>query len=163
MATTLYMPGSVSTQTGGAGGAGSLLDQFVARRMREFEADRAKTRAAAPAASPFGRRSASTSVQAMAPAREPTRRRIEMDVPWYSAQGAATRPVGLGAQQIPGMAVDPRLLPPHMRPGASGFSGAGAADDDQRKKAAGEDWDRYKGEVAQRRAIDSTGGYMGSR
>ncbi len=43
------------------------------------------------------------------------------EIPWYSQQGAATRPTGLGAQMIPGMAPDPRLLPPNMRPGASQF------------------------------------------
>lgn len=38
---------------------------------------------------------------------------------WYESQGAATRPVGLGAQMIPGEGIDPRLLPPSMRPSES--------------------------------------------
>jgi hypothetical protein len=45
----------------------------------------------------------------------------EVETPWYSQQGAATRPTGLGAQMIPGMAADPRLLPPDMRPQSSQF------------------------------------------
>lgn len=63
----------------------------------------------------------------------------EVNTPWYSQQGAAMRPVGLGAQMIPGMGIDPRFLPPGMRPGGSQFvdetrtasggqSGAGPSD-----------------------------------
>ncbi len=40
-----------------------------------------------------------------------------------SRRGAATRPTGLGAQMIPGMAVDPNLLPSRMRPQGSTFQG----------------------------------------
>lgn len=40
---------------------------------------------------------------------------------WQAVQGSATRPVGLGPGMIPGMGVDPRLLPPGMRPSASGL------------------------------------------
>lgn len=41
---------------------------------------------------------------------------LPTEAPWYSQQGAAMRPIGLGAQMIPGMAPDPRFLPPGMRP-----------------------------------------------
>jgi hypothetical protein len=41
-----------------------------------------------------------------------------------SRRGAATRPTGLGAQMIPGMAVDPNLLPSRMRPQGSSFQGS---------------------------------------
>ena len=47
-----------------------------------------------------------------------------LDVPWYSDQGAATRPVGMNPGMIPGMAVDTTKLPPWMRPEAAGFVGA---------------------------------------
>lgn len=39
-------------------------------------------------------------------------------------RGAATRPTGLGAQMIPGMAVDPNKLPSRLRPQGSSFQGA---------------------------------------
>lgn len=48
--------------------------------------------------------------------------RARVETPWYTAQGAATRPVGLGAQMIPGMGIDPHLLPPEMRPDSAGVS-----------------------------------------
>lgn len=38
-------------------------------------------------------------------------------------RSAAMRPTGLGAQMIPGMAVDPNLLPSRMRPAGSSFQG----------------------------------------
>jgi hypothetical protein len=41
---------------------------------------------------------------------------------WQSLQGAATRPTGLGPGMIPGMAVDPRLLDPRLRPSGSSFA-----------------------------------------
>lgn len=37
-------------------------------------------------------------------------------------RGAATRPTGLGPGMIPGMAVDPRLLPSSMQPSGSSFA-----------------------------------------
>lgn len=40
---------------------------------------------------------------------------------WYASQGAAMRPVGLGPGMIPGMGIDPRFLPPSMRPSGSSF------------------------------------------
>jgi hypothetical protein len=38
-------------------------------------------------------------------------------------RGAATRPTGLGPQMLPGMAVDPNLLPSRLRPQGSSFQG----------------------------------------
>ena len=40
-----------------------------------------------------------------------------------TVRGAATRPTGLGAQMIPGMAADPNLLPSRLRPSGSSFQG----------------------------------------
>lgn len=40
-----------------------------------------------------------------------------------SLRSAAMRPTGLGAQMIPGMAADPNLLPPRLRPQGSSFQG----------------------------------------
>lgn len=58
-------------------------------------------------------------------------------------RAAAMRPTGLGAQMIPGMAVDPHLLPSHMRPASSNFqnlagpSAAGLDDAPVRPQAPG--------------------------
>lgn len=41
---------------------------------------------------------------------------------WQAIQGSAMRPTGLGAGMIPGMAVDPRLLDPRLRPSSSSFA-----------------------------------------
>lgn len=57
--------------------------------------------------------------------------RSQITPTWYESQGAATRPVGLGAQMIPGMQADPTKLPPNLRPQQSVGSYAPSAQYDQ--------------------------------
>jgi hypothetical protein len=52
----------------------------------------------------------------------------QMDQYEGSLKGAATRPTGLGAQMIPGMNTDPRLLPSRLLPSNSSFSSGGLSD-----------------------------------
>jgi hypothetical protein len=78
----------------------------------------------------------------------------KFDSPWYSIQGAATRPVGLGPQQIPGMQADPRLLPPSMRPSQSVASYAPSAQFNQQLQA--DDEQQFGRQVNQDRARTST-------
>jgi hypothetical protein len=117
-----------TTTPGGGGGAtgpdlNSYLQQALIARLGDRQQQEAEDRAyllqqRRAAAAPVAQQQAQPQMFMTGPAERPQERaRIEM--PWYSLQGAATRPVGLGAQMIPGMAVDPRLLPPSMRPNES--------------------------------------------
>jgi hypothetical protein len=124
---TTYQPGSVSTVTqpvssgngSGLGGDLNTLLQAVIRKkllaLKGPTGGRAVMGGGAPAASPYG---SGASVHDERPA---TPAPFRSD--WFSQQGAATRPVGLGPAMTPGMGVDPNLLPPWMRPNASQFVG----------------------------------------
>jgi hypothetical protein len=69
-------------------------------------------------------RSASEGPARKSPAMEALEARKAADAYEMTRRGAATRPTGLGPGMIPGMAVDPRLLPSSMLPDASGISGS---------------------------------------
>lgn len=114
------VPGGYALTTSGVGGGaggGGLLDFFreMARR-RAVSQPRGRRAAFESAEGPMavsdGGGSGGGGAVASAPA-------PAIEHPWYTLQGAATRPVGLGAQMIPGMMADPRLLPPSMRPDAA--------------------------------------------
>lgn len=118
-----YGDGGVTTSVsgGGFGGSdGSLIDLFRRLAEKRLAAESTlKPQAAAPSfriarqQAPVTERRFNDSA-GNAPPRGPS---------WQSLQGAATRPTGLGAQMIPGMAVDQNMLPPSMRHQSSQFQG----------------------------------------
>lgn len=116
-ATTTQGRGSSTTTTGGGpgfggggGGYGDLLRKLIERKLAATAPKRR------PAAA-LGKSTARPSMQVGPNAERGSSGAV--DTPWYSQQGAATRPVGLQAGTVPGMGVDPRLLPPSMRAAGS--------------------------------------------
>lgn len=95
-------------------------------REREMRMREAQARAAGEVAAPRGSQQLQTGGGGPEGVRsvDPLAGLKAQDQYEMSLRGAATRPTGLGAQMIPGMAVDPNLLPSRMRPSGSSFQGA---------------------------------------
>lgn len=143
---TTYAPGSstITTQpvvgSGSplSGGLGSLLSLLLQKRLAAAAAPRTDPRDmpySVPVPEGDPREDARLArVNAAGAAARAATGPTEME--W---RGAATRPIGQGAQMIPGMAVDPNLLPSQYRPQSAGVSYAPSVQYGARSAAADED------------------------
>lgn len=107
----------------------TAIDAALARRARIADEDRARQLEASDQATARQAQMYKLQMQAMQDdrnaahdARERSSVPTSVTPTWYEYQGAATRPVGLGAQMIPGMSADVTKLPPWMRPQQSNVS-----------------------------------------
>jgi hypothetical protein len=132
MIDTRYGDGNVSTSVTGIGlpsGGGSDLSALM-RRLVERNMGPPPKRLA------FGAKSAKGSRPPLQQKSEAERHNRYVDplealkaadAYEMTRRAAATRPTGLGPGMIPGMAVDPRLLPSRMLPGGSSFANVAGA------------------------------------
>lgn len=116
-------PGGYSLSTSGSpgvGGAGYVPGSN--QDLIDFYKEMARRRMMSPSPAMGMRMAAAPEDAAVIGRPEPRAPRQRVETPWYTAQGAATRPVGLGPAMTPGMGIDPHLLPPEMRPDVAGVS-----------------------------------------
>lgn len=113
---TTYGNGGVNTVTQAPGAPMSNFDQLFALLQQKMNPMKKHTNAAPLAGVRTNRagrqRVTSDAKRSNAPVNS-----------WQQAQGAAMKPVGLGAQMIPGMQIDQQSLPPGMRHKESQFQG----------------------------------------
>lgn len=128
-AETTYYPGGSQTRASMGSVAGidpasmDLLNRVLQKRLQGALAEPspgAVVRSRSPLGASEGFAPAARAHESVRERPGPAQPRVQWD--WATLQGAATRPVGLGAQMIPGMGIDPRLLPPEMRPNAAQVS-----------------------------------------
>lgn len=172
-AKTSYNPGSVNTATGTRGGGGSMLDQFVQRRMAEFEANRRKQQASASGGSVkpggsvrLGGDAGATGARGRGPVRqdagertarqEAMRNRSRENVYRERLRQIDLQPpmkfITGGPGILAGWAPDTSMLPVSMRPGNAQIVDQGT------NFGAGGSFEDFENSVQQRRAIDRTGG-----
>lgn len=112
---TGYGGGSVTTSAQGnpytLPGKNDFFDQMISRRYVKPKPKVVRERSYADTSAPEIRERAPQKPAYM----EELERLKAFDQYEATLRGAATRPVGLGAQMIPGMAVDERLLPSRLR------------------------------------------------
>lgn len=124
-------PGGYSANTSGTtgvpsayGGNGDVMNFFkilAQRRVAGTDAPPVATPAFAPVPQPsYALEEGRLAMQAREDAARDARAGGPTEQEW---EGAATRPTGLGAQMIPGMAVDQRLIPRSMRPNSASMTG----------------------------------------
>jgi hypothetical protein len=162
---TTYGPGEVTTSTPSGGGGGSLLDEFVAKRMREWEIDRAKARAgraggnnARGAAMGARRAPAPAPSRPLASEQQQAPRQIEME-PTYVKMITGGPGIQGGYIQVP--AGTPGAVASGMVPVGQGMRRPNSAQivDPGENVGAGGSFEDFQRSTARRRAIDRTGGF----
>jgi hypothetical protein len=115
-ASTTYDGNSVTSRVSGGGGGGPLEDMLRKLIEKKTNPIRKHENRAALAGTRTNRagRQRVTSDARLPVSRGPS---------WQQMQGVAMTPVGLGPGSIPGMGIDPRKLPPSMRPDAGQLVG----------------------------------------
>lgn len=123
-ASTTYSPTSVTSKVSGGPGGGGPLEEMLAALIRRKTAptsNKAKNVLGVNAGSPTMTMSGASRGVGTRP--DPLEARKALDAYELTQRGAATRPVGLGPAQTPGMMADPRLLPSSALPEAASFQG----------------------------------------